>query len=312
MKAVVINQYGPSSVLHIEDVPTPTPMPHQVLIRVHAAGVNPSDWGIRKGELRLFVPNKFPKILGSECAGVVEAVGELVMHVKRGDRVVALLGHKGGGYAKYALAIMERVVKLPDNISFTQAAAIPVTGITALQSLRDLGLVRPSDNVLINGASGGVGTMGVQVAKILGANVTAVSSGANEALVQGLGADRFIDYHKMDFTQAADRYHVIFDAVNRRSFDECKRVLTATGTYISTRPSPRLLLRSLLNGRDKQKAKFIGAKDRGSDVEWIIKHMQQGKIQAVIDRTYPLEAAVEAHDYSESGRVKGKLVFEIP
>ena len=313
MKAAVFNTYGPSSVLHMEDVPIPQPMPHQVLIRVHAAGINPSDWGIRKGQLRWIVPATFPKTLGSECAGVVEAVGELVMHVKPGDRVVALLGHKGGGYAEYALAIMERVVKLPDTVSFVQAAAVAVTGSTALQALRDLAHVRPRDEVLVNGASGGVGTMGVQIAKLLGANVTAVSSGANEALVRGLGADRFIDYQKADFTQQPDdRYRVIFDAVNKRSFADCRRVLTPDGTYVTTRPSPAVLLRSIFNRPDRQKAKFIGAKDRGSDVEWLIKHMGNGRLRAVIDRTYPLEAVAEAHDYSEDGHVKGKLVIEIP
>ncbi|RIV25040.1 NAD(P)-dependent alcohol dehydrogenase [Fibrisoma montanum] len=312
MRAAVFNAYGPSSVLHIADVPIPQPMPHQVLIRVHAAGINPSDWGIRKGQLRWVLPITFPKTLGSECAGVVEAVGELVMHVKPGDRVVALLGHKGGGYAEYALAIMERVVKLPDTVSFVQAAAVPVTGITALQSLRDLGHVRPRDEVLINGASGGVGTMGVQIARLLGANVTGVSSGANEALVRELGANRFVDYRQTDFTErTGDRYRVIFDAVNKRTFADCRRVLTPDGTYVTTRPSPAVLLRSFFNGPDRQKAKFIGAKDRGRDVEWLIKQMSSGRLRAVIDRTYPLEAVAEAHDYSEGGHVKGKLVIEI-
>lgn len=311
MKAIVFTEYGPSHVLHVADVPTPAPLPHQVLIRVYAAGINPSDWGIRSGQLRYVFPITFPKVLGSECAGVVDAVGTLVTAVRPGDRVVALLGHKGGGYAPYAVANQDRVVKLPDAVTFEQAAAVPVTGITALQALRDLAHTRPADAVLVNGASGGVGTMGVQVARILGATVTGVCSARNAELVRSLGAAHTIDYTQTDFTQGPDRYDVIFDAVAKRSFTDCRRALTETGTFVKTRPDPGLLLRSLLNPFTKQRARFIGAKDRGRDVQWLIDHLAQGQLRAVIDRTYPLEAAPEAHAYSETGRVRGKLILTV-
>lgn len=311
MKAVVFREYGPSSVLHVEDIFTPMPAPDQVLIRVHVAGVNPSDWGLRKGQLRWILPAKFPQTPGSECAGVVEAVGTTVTHVNRGDRVVALLGHKGGGYAQYAVAKGERVVKLPDTVSFEQAAAVPVTGITALQALRNIGHVRPGHAVLVNGASGGVGVMGVQIARILGATVTGVTSGANLELVRQLGAQRIIDYQREDFTQRPDRYQTVFDAVNKRSFDECRRVLTPTGTYVTTRPSLDFLRQLVLNPFRNQKSRFIGARDNGPDVQWLVDHLANGQLKAVIDRTYPLEGAAEAHDYSESGRVKGKLLLNV-
>ena len=310
MKAAIIHQSGSSDVLRLEDVPIPDLKPNKVLIRVHAAGVNPSDWKLRRGDFKL-IPVKFPLILGSECAGVVERVGELVTSLRPGDRVVALLGHAGGGYADYAATDEERVILLPDAISFTDGAAVPVTGITALQALRDSAHARPNDTVLVNGASGGVGVMGVQIAQILGSTVTAVCSAGNAELVRGLGAQRVIDYQTTDFTQQTDLYDVIFDTIGNRSFGECKHILTPDGTYVSPVPSAGLLAQAAITVFTSQKAKFIGAKDRGSDVQWLIEHMQQSTLRVVIDRTYPLAEVARAHDYSETGRVRGKLVLSI-
>ena len=310
MKAAIINQYGPSDVLHLADVPTPDVMPHQVLIRVHAAGINPSDWRLRQGDFRL-IPVKFPKILGSECAGVVERVGELVNTFRPGDRVVALLGHGGGGYAEYVATDQKRIVRLPDEVSFVDAAAVPVTGITALQALRDLGHTRPNDRVLINGASGGVGVMGVQIARIMDSHVTAVCSAPNAGLVRRLGAEQVVDYHATDFTHSAQRYHVVFDTVGSRPFAECRRVLTPRGVYVSPVPSPGLLAWAAATLFASRRARFIGARDRAADVYWLIDHLRQGALQAVIDRTYPLADVAQAHDYSATGRVRGKLVLRI-
>lgn len=310
MKAVLVHQYGPSSVLRPEDVPIPGLKPGQVLIRVHAAGVNPSDWKLRRGDFKL-IPVKFPTILGSECAGMVEQVGELVTRVKPGDRVVALLGHAGGGYAEYAVADEDRMVPLPDALSFVDGAAIPVTGITALQALRDKAHARPNDAVLINGASGGVGVMGIQIARILGSVVTGVCSAKNADLVRGLGAQRVIDYHTVDFTQSDDQYTIVFDTVGNRTFGECRRVLTPDGTYISPVPSAGLLAQAAVTVFTSQKAMFIGAKDRGRDVQWLLDQMAKGTLKAVIDQVYPLTEVARAHDYGETNRVRGKLVLEM-
>ncbi len=315
MKAAVFYEYGPSHVLRVEDRPTPVVKPHQVLIRVHAAGINPSDWHLRRGDFRL-IPTKFPKILGSECAGVVAEVGTGINHFQPGDRVVAILGHGGGGYAEYVATDEKRVVKLPDTITFEQAAAVPVTGITALQALRDIGEVRPgevwpNEHVLVNGASGGVGVMGVQIARILGSSVTAVCSAPNAELVTRLGAHRAIDYKTNDFTKQNDQYAVVFDTVGSRTFGACKRVLTPNGTYVSPVPSPGLLAQAVLTWFARPKARFIGARDRADDVRWLIEQMEQGHLHAVIDQTYPLTEVARAHDYSESGRVRGKLVLKI-
>ena len=310
MKAIIINQYGPSDVLQMQEVSTPAVKPNQVLIRVHAAGVNPSDWKMRRGDFKL-IPVKFPKILGSKCAGIVDDVGVLVNSVKPGDRVVALLGHAGGGYAQYAVADEDRVVKLPETVSFDQAAAVPVTGITALQALRDIALLRPKDTVLINGASGGVGVMGIQIARILGSQVTAVCSAANAELIRRLGAQQVINYQTTDFATTLERYNVIFDTIGNRTYNECKPVLTPTGLYVSPVPSAGLLAHVLATSFTNQKAKFVGAKDRGRDVQWLLDQMQQEQLIAVIDRTYKLEEVAQAHDYSETGRVKGKLILHI-
>lgn len=312
MKAVVFRSYGPPDVLRLADIPKPKPKPNQVLIRVRAAGVNPSDAGLRRGDLKWLFPVRLPKIPGSEVAGVVEAVGQRVTTVRPGERVVALLGHRGGGYAEYAVANADRVVKLPDTVSFEQGAAVPVAGITALQALRNIAHTRPGDAVLVNGASGGVGTMGVQIARILGATVTGVCSAANVDLVREVGADRVIDYERDDFTQLPDRYQTVFDAVNKRTFRDCRRVLTPIGTYVTTRPSRQMLPQLLLNPFRGQKFRFIGARDRGPDVQWLVDHLQTGELEAIIAQTYPLEQSADAHRYSETGRVRGKLILTIP
>ncbi|HEY0109874.1 MAG TPA: NAD(P)-dependent alcohol dehydrogenase, partial [Fibrella sp.] len=231
MKAAIINEYGDSDKLQIQDVPKPKIDTHDVLIRVHAAGINPVDTKVRQGAMHKILAILFPKILGAECAGVVEEVGLMITDLQPGDRVVASLGTFGDGYAEYAVAKDKNVVKLPDGIDFIQAAAMPVAAGTALQALRDKGHLRPFDRVLINGASGGVGTFAVQIAKILGAHVTAVCSADSAPMVRHLGADQVIDYHTTDFTKLADDiFEVVFDAVGKSSFDECRNILTAEGT----------------------------------------------------------------------------------
>ena len=309
MNAAIITQYGPPDVLHVADLPLPNPMPHEVLIRVRAAGVNPIDWKLRAGDLS-FLPTKFPKTLGCECAGVVERVGELILHVKPGDRVVAILGKAGGGYADYVKTDGKRVVPLPDAVSFAEGAAVPVVGLTALQALRDKGRARPMDQVLINGASGGVGTMGVQIARILGSRVTGVCSGPNADLVRSLGAERVIDYTTTDFTDEAQTYSVILDTVGNLTFEQCKPQLTRIGTFISPVPSAGLLAQAALTKFRNQRARFIGAKDKADDLRWLLDQMAQGNLRVHLDGRYSLSEVSKAHTYGETNRVRGKLVIE--
>ena len=312
MKAAIINEYGDSDKLQIQDVPKPKIDTLDVLIRVHAAGINPVDTKVRQGAMHKILAILFPKILGAECAGVVEEVGLMITDLQPGDRVVASLGTFGDGYAEYAVAKDKNVVKLPDDIDFIQAAAMPVAAGTALQALRDKGHLRPFDRVLINGASGGVGTFAVQIAKILGAHVTAVCSADSAPMVRHLGADQVIDYHTTDFTKLADDiFEVVFDAVGKSSFDECRNILTAEGTYVTTIPSPKHVLEEVVSAFEKQKSELIMFNFTKEDMNWLLKQVSEGKLVPVIDRTYPLREVSTAHTYCETGHVKGKLVLTI-
>ncbi|UFH51883.1 NAD(P)-dependent alcohol dehydrogenase [Spirosoma sp. KNUC1025] len=311
MRAAVINQYGTSQELHVTDVPKPEVDTHDVLIHIHATGINPMDTKVRGGSMKLLLSNDFPTILGGECAGVVMEVGLMITDLQIGDRVIASLGPTGGGYADYAVAKRKNVVKLPNEVRFEQAAALPVAGLTALQALRDKGHLRPGDSVLINGASGGVGTFAIQIASLLGGRITAVCSADNATLVQQLGAEHVIDHNTVDFTKLPERYNLIFDAVGKSSFDDCKHVLTEDGTYVTTVPSPKQILEQVVTLFTSQKAESILTSFSQEDATWLLKQMANGKLQTIIDRTYQLDELAQAHAYSESGKVKGKLIVKL-
>ncbi|WP_420149160.1 NAD(P)-dependent alcohol dehydrogenase [Spirosoma sp.] len=311
MRAAVIDQYGDSQQLHVADAPKPEVDTHDVLIHVHATGINPMDSKIRSGDMKLILSTDFPKILGAECAGVVMEVGLMITDLQVGDRVIASLGAKGGGYADYAVAERKNVVKIPDEVSFEQAAAVPVGALTALQALREKGHLRPNDRVLINGASGGVGAFAVQIARLMGGQVTAVCSADNAALVLELGADHVIDHNTTDFTQQPEQYNIVFDAIGKSSYDLCKNVLTEDGIYVTTLPSPKQLVDQVVSLFKSQKAESLIASFNQQDATWLLKQMAEGKLQTVIDRTYQLHELPQAHDYSESGKVKGKLILKL-
>ncbi|TAE25813.1 MAG: NAD(P)-dependent alcohol dehydrogenase [Cytophagales bacterium] len=311
MKAAIINQYGSPAELHAGNVPRPEVDTHDVLIRVYAAGINPYETKIRSGAMSLFMSNDFPKILGGDCAGVVEQVGIMVTDFRPNDRVVAALGVKGGGYAEYVATNEKNLVKLPDDIDFVQAGAMPIAAGTALQALFNKGHVRPNDRVLINGAAGGVGTYAVQIAKIQGAHITAVCGPDGVALVRELGADQVIDYTQTDFTKLPETYDVVFDAVGKSSFEACKGILTEKGVYITTTPSPEQFLEQVVTTFTSQKAESIMFSFTKEDMNWLLKQMQEGRLKSVIDRTYTLDELAQAHEYSETGHAKGKLVVVV-
>ncbi|GAB4019006.1 NAD(P)-dependent alcohol dehydrogenase [Spirosoma koreense] len=311
MQAAIINQYGTSQELHVSDVPKPEVDTHDVLIHVHAAGINPMDTKVRSGAMKLILSGAFPKTLGGECAGVVLEVGLMVTDLKVGDRVVASLGVTGGGYADYAVAKRKNVIKLPGGIPFVQAAALPVAGLTALQALRDKGHLRPSDKVLINGAAGGVGTFAIQIAQLLGGQVTAVCSAQNAALVRELGAEHVIDHRTVDFTHQPEKYDLIFDAVGKSSFDACRPVLTEAGVYVTTVPSPKQILEQVVTIFTSQKAESLITSFNQEDMAWLLKRMGDGRLKTIVDRTYTLNELPQAHAYSESGQAKGKLMLKL-
>ena len=326
MKAIVYHAYGSPDVLRFEQVQRPLPDEHEVLIKVRAASVNPLDWHYMEGipYLLRMMGSGFRKPidprLGTDVAGVVEAVGNHETRFKPGDEV---FGVGGGAYADYALASDEQIVLKPDDLSFEQAAAIPIAAVTALQGLRDKGQVRRGQKVLINGASGGVGTFAVQIAKFFGAEVTGVCSTRNVDLVRSLGADHVIDYTKEDFTRSAQRYDLILDNVANRGLLEFRHVMTPKATYVliggggpdDSRgllgPIAGLLKAALLSLFVSQKFGMFIASINRDDLGVLAKLVSDKKVAPVIDRTYPLNQVPVAMRYIETGHARAKVVITV-
>jgi len=312
MKAVVISTYGGKDVVKLKDVREPSPKTDEVLIRVVAAGINPVDWKVRTGELKLLIGRRFPKILGFECAGEVVETGSRVTKFKKGDNVIALTRLRLGAFAEYVSVPEISVFRKPVNISFEEAASISVAGLTAYIAIQKKGKVSEGNRVLINGASGGVGTFAVQIAKISGAVVTAVCGPKNAELVKALGADHFIDYMKEDFTKGDNRFDIIFDAVSKRCFCECKRVLTSHGIYLNTLPSFSIyiyqLITTFLPGK---KAISVMMFPKEEDMLWLRARIEAGKMKVVMDKVFPLDQIKEALAYSESRHARGKIALKI-
>ncbi len=314
MRAAVIQQYGPPDVFELDDISRPPLLPHQLLIRVSAASVNPIDWRIRNGSLRFILPARFPLVLGYDVSGVVVDVGSEVREFRPNDDVFCFLdaNRHGGGYAEFAVASADVVVRKPANLSYEAAAAVPLAASTALQALRDHGRLTPANDVLINGASGGVGTFAVQIAKALGGRVTAVCSSANVDLVAELGADHVIDYTRDDFTQQPKQYDIVFDAVAKSSFRQCRAVLKQEGTYITTIPSvSSFACQCITRVLSRKRCRIIMVHRRGADLHQVRELIEQGKLRPVIDQAFPMAKVAEAHRRSEEGHVRGKLVLRV-
>lgn len=313
MKAIIINQYGSAEVLHYQDVPKPSINSDQMLVKVYATSVNPVDWKIRKGLLKILTGNKFPMILGFDVSGEVVEVGSTVTQFQIGDLIYACLDQiTGGSYAEYS-AVSQKVACLkPQNITHEEAASIPLAAQTALQALRDKGQIKPGHRVLINGASGGVGIFAVQIAKVQGAQVTAVCSEKNAELVKNLGADRIIDYNKQNFTKEDIKYDIVLDAVANRSYWECQNILQPNGIYITTLPLPSNLLTTFLSQFiPGKKAKIIMLKSNSQDLAYLKELIETNKLQTVIEQTYPLSELAAAHTDSEKGHIVGKLAITV-
>lgn len=320
MKAIVCPKYGPPEVLQLKEVEKPTPKDNEILIKVRAASLTPSDCAFRKADpfiVRLiygFTKPKYP-IPGAELAGEIEAVGKAVKLFKKGDQVFGMSPNNLGAHAEYKCLPEEGVViEKPDNAAYDEAVGICDGATTALTFLRDKANIRPGQKVLIYGASGSVGSYAVQLAKHFGAEVTAVCSGANIALVKSLGADKAIDYTKEDFTQSGQTYDIIFDAVGKLSFSRCKRALTKTGIYLSTAPQLSLVLQMLWTSRSKgKKAIFAtaGLMQNKANLYFLKELFEAGKLRAVIDKRYPIAQIAEAHSYVDKGHKKGNVVVTI-
>jgi 2-desacetyl-2-hydroxyethyl bacteriochlorophyllide A dehydrogenase len=312
MKAVVLRRYGSAEVLQYEDVTQPQIKPDQVLVKVQASSVNPIDWKTRKGMLSLLTGNKFPMILGFDVAGEVVAVGSQVTRFQPGDAVYGSTSFPGGAYAEFAAVPENIIAPKPTNLSYEEAATVPLAALTSLQALRDLGNITSGQTVLVNGAAGGVGMFAVQIAKALGTEVAGVCSTKNLEFVKSLGAGRVIDYTQQDFTEDHVQYDIIFDAVAKRSLSSCKRVLKPQGIYISTLPTPEVLVQIVLTAfLPGQKAKFVLQKPNTQDLLYMKELIEAGKVRTVIDRSFPLAELAAAHTYSESERAVGKIAIAI-
>jgi len=317
MKAAVIDGYGGPDRFDVREVEKPSPGPGQLLVRVRAASVNPLDWKIRKGGMRLLKPAHFPLILGFDVAGEVEAIGAEVTRFEPGDPVYALVDSAhGGGYAEFVLVGEEAAAPKPERLSFEEAAAVPLAALTALQALRDKGELAEGERLLVNGAAGGVGHFAIQISKAMRARVVAVASGRNQGFLHELGADRGIDYEEEDFTSDEEDYHVVFDTVGKSSFKECDLILEEGGVYVTTAVGPAIFIRSAISGISSlfgpaRRARSIIVKPSGQDLGLLGRLIDAGKLRPHVEEVFRLDRIADAHSYSESGRVRGKLVVRV-
>jgi NADPH:quinone reductase-like Zn-dependent oxidoreductase len=323
MKAVVHTKYGPPDVLEIIDVEKPVPKENEVLVKIHAASVNAYDWHMLTADIFLMrlmgeglLKPKHTR-LGADIAGRVEAIGKEVTQFQHGDEVYGEIGgSESGGFAEYA-ATPERAIALkPANLSFEEAAAVPMAGMTALQGLRDAGQIQAGQKVLVNGASGGVGTFALQLAKVFGAEVTAVCSPRNLDQARSLGADHVIDYTKKDFTQNGQQYDLILAANGYHPLSAYKRALAPQGIYVmaggtAAQIFQAMLLGSLYSQKGGKKMGGVSAKTSQSDLVILKELLEAGKIVPVIDRRYPLSETAEALRYLGAGHARAKVVITV-
>jgi NADPH:quinone reductase-like Zn-dependent oxidoreductase len=318
MKAVVYEKYGPPDVLRLEEVAKPSPKEDEVLIKVQATSVNWGDWHNLRADpflVRLAAGLLRPKnrILGFDVAGRVEAVGRNVKQFQPGDEVFGdIYPYGGGAFAEYVSVPEEALVLKPASLTFEEAAAVPVAAVTALQGLRDHGQIQPGQKVLINGASGGVGTFAVQIAKSFGAEVTGVCSTRNLDLVRSIGADHVIDYTQEDFTQKEQRYDLIIDIVANRSVSDYTRALSPKGGYVAIAFNPSsLFLGPLISMTGSKKVGSLSAKPSVKDLVYMKELLEAGKVVPVIDRRYPLSEVAEAVRHYGERRATGKIVITV-
>lgn len=315
MKAMVYHRYGSPDMLELHEIEVPVIGDKDVLVRVHAASVNQLDWHFLTGApfmVRLMAGLRRPRaqVLGIDVAGRIEAMGRTANKFRPGDEVFGSISH--GGFAEYVCVPEDELVRAPAGLSFEGAAAVPAAACVALQGLRDHGRVQPGQRVLINGASGGVGSFAVQIAKSFGAHVTGVCSTRNLDLVRSLGADHVIDYTQVDFTQSGQRYDLIFDAVAKRSFSDCRPALAPEGIYVTTEFSPALLLQAQwvsLTGNQRM-VPFLMNRDP-KDLVVLKELLEAGTVKPVIDRRYPLSEVPDALRYIGQGHARGKVVITV-
>jgi NADPH:quinone reductase-like Zn-dependent oxidoreductase len=319
MKAIVYEEYGPPDVLQLKEVEKPTPSDDEVLVKIHAASVNAGDWHTLRGTPFLFrlmnglrMPNDKARILGDDMAGQVEAIGVNIKQFQPGDEVFGISNF--GAFAEHKCVTEDKLARKPANISFEQAAALPIAGITALQGLRDQGKIQSGQNILINGASGGVGTFAVQIAKSFGAEVTGVCSTSKVDMVCSIGADKVIDYTQEDFTKSGQRYDLIFAIGGDHPISDYRRALKPEGNYVCAggslaQYSQALLLGPLISMIGSMKMGVVMPNPTQKDLIILLELFDAGKVVPIIDRRYPLSEVPEAIRYVEDGHARGKVII---
>ncbi len=319
MKAIIQTEYGTADVLKLVEMDKPAPGPTEVLVKIEATSLNAYDWHLMRAEpfiVRLSMGFSKPNnpIRGADIAGVVEAVGPEVTEFRVGDAVYGdLSATGGGGLAEYAAVPESALAPMPEGFTFEQAAAVPMAALTALQGLRDAGKLKPGMKVLIHGASGGVGTFAVQIAKLMGAEVTAVCSTSKVELARKLGADHVIDYKKEDFTRNGEQYDLILGVNGNRSLSEYAGSLAPGGRYVMAGGTNKQIFEAVLMGAIKSRTSGrtltnVSAKPNPDDLKLMNEWMVAGKVQPVIDRCYPLEEAADAMHYIDAGHATGKVI----
>ncbi len=312
MNAIVINEYGGTEVLEHRNISPPSPKPGEVLVKVAASSINPIDFKVRKGDLKLVLRKKFPIVLGHDFAGEVVEVGSPDSRIKIGQKVFGMNPFPGmGAYAGFVAVKEKNLAVAPASVSLEVAAAVPLAALTALQGLKDFGKLKKGQHVLINGASGGVGTFAVQLAKILGAHVTGVCSGSNVDRVRSLGADLVIDYQKQSFETLAKKFDLVFDAVGKSSFLKSRPVLKKRGTYVTTLPGPVAFFWTGITKLTPQTGTTMWVKARSEDLNNLQGYIDTGDLQIVVDKIYDYDQMQDAMRHAETERTVGKRVVKM-
>ena len=312
MKAAVIHKYGGPEEFRIEEVPEPVIAPDEVLIRVQYASINPVDWKQRNGNHRRFLKASFPLIVGYDVAGTIAETGSDAKRFNKGDRVYARCDRRfGRAFAEYAATSEKTVARIPQELDYKHAAAVPLAAITALQALRDKAGIKQGDRLLIIGAAGGVGHFAVQIGKAFGAAVTAVCSSRHDDMMKELQPEHLVDYTMKDVLKLPYKYDVVFDAAAIYSYLSCRHLLTRMGTYINTKPRPKMLIHKLVSLFSPGRPKTLLMKSVGSDLDIISGMISDGKIRIFIDSVFPLQRIEDAHRKAEEYHTNGKIVLEI-
>jgi NADPH:quinone reductase-like Zn-dependent oxidoreductase len=314
MKAFLARSYGGPEVMEIGRLPDPVPGRGEVVVAVKAASVNPVDWKVRNGLMRVLTGGRFPKVYGGDLAGVVQAFGPEVTGFAPGDEVYGftpIVFRKPGSHAEKVAVAAKALRRLPAGMSFEQAAAVPVAALTAHNGLMQCGALR-GKSVIVNGATGGVGHFAVQLAKADGATVTAVCSTRNVERAKALGADRVVDYQTQDFTREAERYDVVFDAFGALGFGAASRALDQRGIYVTTMANPALVVRSIWQKiAGGKRIVFANMRDKPDDYAAVEQHLALGHVVPIVEKVFVLDQAAEAYAASEAGGTVGKIVIRV-